>query len=77
MSRKINPLNTLVPGQEVNLLCHGSKTYGNDPYELDTVFLRYEGEGAARHAVFTDLTIYKYVNRWCYGISAERISLIE
>lgn len=78
MARTPNPLNTLTAGGKYTLHLHGSKMLGNDPYDLPGVtFLRYTGEGANQRAVFDEIELYKVAGRWCYGMSAERASLIQ
>lgn len=72
----------LKPGDNVELLFHGSRQFGNDPYQLDASFVGFSEDG--NRAVFhldgdTDsgFEAYKSGGRWCYGTSAERLSIVR
>jgi hypothetical protein len=71
----------LAAGERVRLLFQGSKSLGNEPYELDASFEQLTGVGEDAEAVFKvdggdEFTAYRFRGRWCYGTSAERLSLI-
>lgn len=75
-------IRTLTRGEEVRLRFHGSKQFGNDPYELDATFaeLREDGNRAIFHIdgdPSDEFEAYKYSNRWAYGSSAERLTVIN
>lgn len=71
-------IRNLKPGESVRLRFHGSKQFGNDPYELDMTFVEFRDNG--ERAVFdddgTEFEAYKYANRWAYGSSAERLTVV-
>lgn len=71
-------IRNLKPGEEVRLRFHGSKQFGNEPYELDMTFVELRDNG--ERAVFSDdgmeFEAYKYANRWAYGSSAERLTIV-
>jgi hypothetical protein len=70
----------LKPGTKVRLLFKGSRSLGNEPYELDMTFKSVQGIGEDQTATFDEagqeFTAYRFRGRWCYGTSAERLSLI-
>lgn len=68
----------LIPGEKVTLRFHGSKQFGNDPYELDMTFvgLKDNGERAVFDDDGTEFEAYKHANRWAYGSSAERLTVV-
>ena len=79
-------IDILKPRELVRVKFHGSKRFGNEPYELDLVFLEVKGQGEDRRAVFaydidsTDqdqFEAYRSENRWCYGTSSERLSIVD
>lgn len=75
-------IRTLKSGEEVRLRFHGSKQFGNEPYELDATFveLREDGNRAVFHLdgdTSDEFEAYKYSNRWAYGSSAERLTVIN
>lgn len=71
-------IRNLKSGDSVRLRFHGSKQFGNDPYELDMTFVEFRDNG--ERAVFdddgTEFEAYKYSNRWAYGSSAERLTIV-
>jgi hypothetical protein len=74
-------IDSLVPGTEVKLHFHGSKSFGNEPHTLDATFVSVVGEGDAREANFllngdSEFAAYRYGGRWAYGSSAEKLSLV-
>jgi hypothetical protein len=71
-------IRNLKSGEKVRLRFHGSKQFGNDPYELDMTFveLRDNGERAVFSDDGTEFEAYKYANRWAYGSSAERLTVV-
>lgn len=73
-------ISSLKPGEAVRLRFHGSKQFGNEPYELDLIFERIEGVGDDARAHFTDpsgpdFEAYRDRGRWAYGMSSERLSI--
>lgn len=78
-------LDSLKPGTKVRLKFHGTLSFGNAPYEETATFQGVVGEGDNRRALFSDLSskspfdweAYRYKNRWAYGSSAERLSVVE
>jgi len=70
-------IDKLAAGQDVVLKMHGSKQFGNDPYEMDTKFVRIQGEGDERRAEFEDVTLYRDRGRWAYGTSAEKATVLS
>lgn len=78
MAKRISPKNV---GQLFNLHFDSYST----PYDLyDVKLLRVEGEGKKQHAVFLDKEVgeweaYRdeYTGRWCYGSSAQRLSVLD
>lgn len=71
-----SPLSNLRIGQEAKIKFHGSKRIGNEPYEAESVFKGYVGEGDTQRALFEDFELYKYSNRWVYGSGAHLATLI-
>lgn len=74
-------IDSLREGDKVSLVIHPSST--NDGYEMDAVFLRIEGQGDDREAVFTDtpggnesFRLYRFKNRWSIASDARRVSLV-
>lgn len=63
-------LSNLRIGQTVNVKFHGSKRLGNAPYEAESTFQGYVGEGENQRALFEDFELYRYGNRWAYGSGA-------
>jgi hypothetical protein len=71
-------INGLKAGETVNLQFHGSKRFGNDPYQDEHVFVGFEGEGDDKRAVFEGgFEAYRYNGRWSYGTSAEKLSVAK
>lgn len=77
-------ISSLKPGETVRLKFHGSKQFGNDPYELDAEFIAFNADKT--RATFNlepdaeskdEFEAYKYVNRWAYGTSAEKLSIVS
>jgi hypothetical protein len=73
-------ISSLKGGESVTLKFHGSKQFGNDPYELDVTFVGFFNESDEKRARFdygdgTTFDAYRYANRWSYGTSAERLSI--
>lgn len=80
MAKSIAKLNV---GEKYSFKFHGSRSLGNDPYELDLYFQGVEGEGEHRRITLSEeedgqdsFEIYLYNKRWSYGTSAERISVL-
>jgi hypothetical protein len=77
---KNRSISTLSPGEHVTLRFHGSKQFGNEPYEMSAVFTAFNAD--KNRATFSldhgedDFEAYKYVNRWAYGTSAEKITVV-
>lgn len=75
-----NRISSLKPGDNVRLKFHGSKQFGNDPYEMDVKFVEFKEDKT--RAVFhmddagSEFEAYKFSNRWAYGSSAERLSIV-
>jgi hypothetical protein len=69
-------IDSLVPGQKAQLKLVGSKSLGNSESVVDVEFVRIDGQGETREAVFTDFSIYRFQGRWAYGTSAERAQLV-
>lgn len=75
-------------GQEVELRFGGSRELGNPPYFEQVQFLRIEGSGEDRRAVFRSRTsrgaavesfdweAYRFEGRWVYGTSAEPLRVV-
>lgn len=79
MTKRISTLN---PGDNVLLKFHGSKQFGNDPYEMDAKFMGFNDDKT--RAVFrmdesagSEFEAYKFSNRWAYGSSAERLTIVD
>lgn len=79
MTKRISTLN---PGENVRLKFHGSKQFGNDPYEMDVKFVEFKEDKS--RAVFrmdesdgSEFEAYKFSNRWAYGSSAERLTIVD
>lgn len=71
-------ISDLKPNETVNLRFHGSKVYGNEPSTDEYTFLRFEGHGDDKRAIFDDgLEAYRYRGYWAYGTSAERVSIVK
>lgn len=75
-------ISTLKPGDNVRLKFHGSKQFGNDPYEMDATFVEFKEDKT--RAVFlmdgsagSEFEAYKFSNRWAYGSSAERLTILD
>lgn len=74
-------ISTLKPGESVRLKFHGSKQFGNEPYEMSAVFVAFNVD--KNRATFNldagenDFEAYKTVNRWAYGTSAEKLSIVS
>lgn len=74
-------ISTLKPGEHVNLRFHGSKQFGNEPYEMEAVFVAFNADKS--RATFNlnrgedDFEAYKTINRWAYGTSAEKLSIVS
>jgi hypothetical protein len=78
MTKRISTLN---PGENVLLKFHGSKQFGNDPYEMDATFVEFNEDKT--RAVFrmdesksSEFEAYKLSNRWAYGSSAEKLTIV-
>lgn len=74
-------ISSLKAGENVRVLLHGSKRFGNEPYELDLIFKGIEGSGEDARALFEDpdgpdFEAYRDRGRWAYGMSSERLSLV-
>lgn len=77
-------ISSLKGGENVTLKFHGSKQFGNDPYELDVIFVGFFADHTQsddKRARFdygdgTTFDAYRYANRWSYGTSAERLSIV-
>lgn len=74
-------ISNLKAGEKVRVRFHGSKRFGNEPYELDLIFKGVEGSGDDARALFEDPTgpdfeAYRDGGRWAYGMSSERLSLV-
>ena len=67
----------LKPGDKVTLKFAGSKTYGNDPYEEQSVFKRLYVENGFEYAEFEEFTAYKADGYWRYGASAEILTVVK
>lgn len=80
MARSISNLR---PGDKVTLIFHGSRSLGNEPYTDDVELLGFAGEGATQRAQFgnpdypgqDEWEAYKFNGRWCYGASAEKVTV--
>lgn len=79
-------ISKLKPGQSVTLKMHGSKALGNEPYELDVVFVGFKNVGQAPEklrAVFDDggfkWEAYKISAKstWRYGASSEQVTVLR
>jgi hypothetical protein len=71
-------INGLKPGESVNLQFHGSKQFGNAPFQDERVFVGFTGEGEEKRAIFEDdFEAYRYMGRWAYGASAEKLSIAK
>lgn len=76
-------ITSLKHGDKVRLHCGGSKQFGNDPYELETIFLGITGyvkdeDGEdTRRAVFEDMQAYRFRGRWVYGSGAMPLTVVE
>ena len=73
-------IRNLVPGEKVSLHFHGSKQFGNDPYDMNATFVEFnEDKTRAVFAMDGDesstFEAYKFSNRWAYGSSAERLTI--
>lgn len=77
-------ISKLTGGEKLRLKFHGSKTLGNEPYELDVTFLGFDG--VERNAAFFQLgdegtndqfKAYKLSNRWAYGTSSEKLTIVS
>ena len=80
MAKRLN-ISALKNPTLITLKFHGSKRLGNEPYELDALFLEGVGTGEEARARFqfdgdpdTIFEAYKYNGHWAYGTSAERLS---
>jgi hypothetical protein len=78
----IKRISSLKPGDNVLLKFHGSKQFGNDPYEMDVKFVEFNEDKT--RAVFrmddsagSEFEAYKFSNRWTYGSSAERLTIVD
>lgn len=76
-------ISSLQHGDRINLKFHGSKQFGNEPYTLPAEFLGYTGTDDDIHASFAlngstndVFEAYRMGNRWVYGASAERLSIV-
>lgn len=67
----------LKPGDKVTLKFRGSKTFGNEAYEEQSVFKRFHTEAGRELAEFDDFSIYKADRYWRYGASAEIVTLLD
>lgn len=70
-------IDSLTPGTRITLWFEG--TWGNASEE-DAVFVRIEGEGETREAVFDqgfEWNAYRYNGHWAYGSGANRLRLVS
>lgn len=78
----------LQPNMRVRLFFATDSSNGTrNGYEEDATFLRIEGKGHDRHAVFESADLlhggsyeweaYRYNKRWVYGTGADRLSLVD
>lgn len=75
-------ISSLKEGENVRVLLHDSKQFGDEPYELDLIFKRIEGSGEDARALFEDpsspdFEAYRDRGRCAYGMSSERFSLVS
>lgn len=79
MARSISHLK---PGQNATLLFHGSRSYGNAAYTDENTLVRFEEKNGTEYAVFQfedggEWSAYKSDGRWCYGSSAEKVTVVS
>lgn len=73
--KRARSISTLKSGEKVRVKFHGSKQIGNEPYELDLVFVEFNEDKT--RAVFDDVELYKFEGRWRYGSGAHPASILE
>lgn len=75
-------ISKLKSGESIRLKFHGSKMLGNDAYELDVTFISFKRDNDNVNAIFdigsgSLFEACKMGNRWVYGSSAERLSVVS
>lgn len=70
-------VSNLKPGDKATLKFHGSKQFGNEPYELTEEFLEFYIENGRPRARFESFSAYKEGNRWRYGTSGEVLTVLS
>lgn len=66
-------IRSLQPGTKVVVTLHGSKQFGNQPCEINAVFIELSEDG--NRAEFDSFELYRLEGRWAHGMSAERATL--
>lgn len=73
-------IDSLTPGENITLQFHGSRSLGNEPYQLSGKFIGIVGSGDVRRAKFDldglDFEAYRDNGRWAYGMSSEKLTLV-
>lgn len=72
-----NSVSNLKPGDKATLKFHGSKQWGNDPYEMTEEFQGFYTEDGREYAKFESFSAYKDDSRWRYGSSAEVLTVLS
>lgn len=67
----------LKSGDRVTLKFHGSKQFGNEPYEMTEEFREFYTENGRPCARFESFSAYKEDNRWRYGTSGEVLTVLS
>ena len=76
-------ITNMKPGQKHRLRFHGSKQFGNDPYELEMFKVSMTEDNQRAMLSETpdgaDFEVYRHPSGrgWAYGTSAERVTVIS